>query len=366
MECSQQANLIFLLWALHRKEHITESFIQSILSRTDGTVTQEEWPFVREALLWTYSHYPTSRKPIRVGVGRTLRAFARFSHRSVPVGPLLQVLIPIIRGFQDPMTDVQKSLLIDVLLPLHSTNEWQQWDRQTALLAMYHQDLVTCLMLYLERKPALAVRCIEAVCSYFPPSREANTPKDMLLLYELATFFKYLQPRDFREVLPVLTRHMTRLLASQNAQPIQAVLQFWKDDHFVELAKGESLKLIPQLLPALLRGGELFWNLTVNRMTSLVLEKLEQSDPTTFLTTIEELWGPGRSVPMFEIRDAAAAEAAVKAAAEEEKKQSAAADRGNVPNVSSLEFCMAGWQPPKGGTQHSDPSGKKQPPLTAT
>jgi hypothetical protein len=344
---------------------VNESLIWALGSRLDGTNAQEEWPFLRDVLLWLYENFAARRPLLRSVVAKPLHSFGKFSHKGVPVAPLLQVLGPIIRGFKAPLTKANKALLFEILLPLHRPNEWLQWDRQMPLISMYHKELVSCIVLFLEQQPALIVRCIEAICSHFPNVREANTPKEVLLVSELGSILKYVDDANFRELLPLLLRHMMRLLGSQNAIPVQAVLQWWKDDHFVRLCKGASSVLVPQLLPSLLRGGELFWNPTVNRMTSLVLEKLEQNDPTGFAAAAEDVWGPGRQVPAYEVHDRIAAEEAAKPDKEDPEGPAAKALPGggaaNPQDVSSLKFGMGGWKPPTGGGSFGS-----KPPLTAT
>jgi hypothetical protein len=46
-----------------------------------------------------------------------------------------------------------------------------------------------------------------------------------------------------------------------------------------------------RLLPALYRGGALFWNLTVNKMTAAVLRTLQGMDAEGFASTAEEVAG---------------------------------------------------------------------------
>eukprot|EP00434_Breviolum_minutum_P024781 symbB.v1.2.021887.t1/scaffold1916.1/size96221/2 len=268
----------------------------SLSSRLDGSAQQAEWPFLRDILLWLYEKFPsrtwgltvvTRRADLRGIIGRPLKAAARFVHKSAPLAPLLQVLGPIIRGFQMPLGEVQKKLLVETLLPLHKPNEWLCWDRQTPMVSMYHKELVHCMLLILEKEPRLSCKSMEAVCNYLPQAHESNTPKEVLLIAELAEIMKVMQPEDLEgcmlgepgSILMAVSGHMVRLFTSQNAQTLQSVLQFWKDDRVSQLLSHFADQLIPNLMPMLLRDGELFWNPTVNKMTSLVLEKMEQADP---------------------------------------------------------------------------------------
>lgn len=215
---------------------------------------------------------------------------------------------------------------------------------------MYHKELVHCLLLFLEKDSSLAPICLEALCGYFPQLHESNTPKEVLLIHEIAEVLKFIDAASFEHVLPSLLRHMIRLIGSHNAQPIQSTLQFWKDDRVANLLGSASSKIIPALLPVLLRGGEPFWNPTVNRMTSLVLEKLEKSNPEVFIEVAEELWGPGKQRPAFEVPQ-------LPPPISEPRE-----DVGRAPlppqNLASLRFNAGDWKPGN--------SGGKQPPLTAT
>eukprot|EP00439_Symbiodinium_sp_Y106_P057473 s4184_g8.t1 len=227
-------------------------------------------------------HGPLSL-PGRPAAGRPLKAAGRFVHKSAPIAPLLQALGPIIRGFRQPLGEVQKKLFFDMLLPLHKPNEWLLWDRQTPMISMYHKELVHCMLLMLEREPKLAGKCVEAVCSHFPPSHESNTPKEVLLIHEIAEILKVLDPEDAQVCMPQLQRHILRLLTSQNGQTLQSVLQLWKDERVSKLLANFADSLIPGMLPLLVRDGEVFWNPTVNKMTCLVLEKLEAASPEPWL-----------------------------------------------------------------------------------
>lgn len=241
--------------------NVTEELVQTLMLRIDGTAPVEEWHTLGDILHWLYDRFSFTRASLRGLMGQTLRKFSRFSHKGVAVAPVLQVLGHIISGFKGiSLSRLHRSLLFELVLPLHGPNDWLSWDRQTPLIASYHKELVFCVMKFLDKQPSLVVRCLETIFTHFPQARDASTPKEVLLLHEIGKLFKYLDRAGFSEILPQLTRIMVRFVGSQNAQPIQSVLQWWKDEHFANLCKGSASLLIPQLLPALLRGGEPFWN----------------------------------------------------------------------------------------------------------
>lgn len=49
---------------------------------------------------------------------------------------------------------------------------------------------------------------------------------------------------------------------------------WYRNEAFISLITPHTATLIPLLLPSLYRRGEIFWNVTVNKMTAVVLKKL--------------------------------------------------------------------------------------------
>ncbi|CAK8990569.1 unnamed protein product [Durusdinium trenchii] len=187
----------------------------SLSGRLDGSAQQAEWPFLRDILLWLYEKFPTRRAQLRGVIGRQrerhgggkpLKSAGRFVHKSAPLAPLLQVLGPIIRGFQTPLGG-----------------------------GLACRDKLRLLVL--EKEPRLSGRSVEALCGYLPQSHESNTPKEVLVIHELAEIMKVMQPEDLKGCMQgsqervdnAHQRHMVRLFTSQNAQTLQSVLQLWKD-----------------------------------------------------------------------------------------------------------------------------------------
>lgn len=165
-----------------KEEVVIQVFLRAVAGRLDGTCPQEEWPFLRELLLWLYERFAQWRVSLRALIGQKLRTFALRPSRTAPVAPLLQVLRSIIAGFQLPLEQVHRRLLFDILVPLHKPSGWLQWDRQTPLIVAYHEDLVCCTQLVLAKDSSLAAASSIAICSYFPQASEANTPKEVMLL----------------------------------------------------------------------------------------------------------------------------------------------------------------------------------------
>lgn len=72
---------------------------------------------------------------------------------------------------------VHRSLLTDVLLPLHEPNQMAVWSLQQPLIESYHEALVGCLVPFLELQPDLAEAVFEAIAKAWPKGFNSNTPK---------------------------------------------------------------------------------------------------------------------------------------------------------------------------------------------
>ncbi len=77
-------------------------------------------------------------------------------------------------GFSE-ITTVHLGLLERLLLPLHSTNSFL--DEQTPLIELYHEPLVHCLVLYIQKLPSLLPEIVRALASEWPSGHFSNSPK---------------------------------------------------------------------------------------------------------------------------------------------------------------------------------------------
>lgn len=74
-------------------------------------------------------------------------------------------------------TQVHRSLLLDVILPLHEPNQMAMWSTQQPIIESYHQALVGCLIPLLERQADLVQQVFKAIVAAWPQGFESNTPK---------------------------------------------------------------------------------------------------------------------------------------------------------------------------------------------
>lgn len=81
------------------------------------------------------------------------------------------------RAVRSPPAQVHRSLLTDVLLPLHEPNQMATWSIQQPLIENYHEALVGCLIPFLELQPDLVEVVFKAIATAWPRGFNSNTPK---------------------------------------------------------------------------------------------------------------------------------------------------------------------------------------------
>ena len=256
--------------------HIVE---RSLPSRINAENAAFECRFIQESLLLIYRMFPYLRPAIRKEVGKFLRDYAVIPTRSSHLTPILNVLSSILSGISNPDPNVFR----EILLPLHRPNGWSFWDRQTPILAEYHKSLVQCCYVYIQHNEAFATELADYLLSHaFPPIHQANTPKELLLLFEINKFINFI---DLKKIKNKFFAKLLECLDSENAQIVQSCLTFWKSppSNFPSTIVPFLPEFMEPLVMILFRGsGEPHWNPTVNKMTLLVLKSLMTADESLF------------------------------------------------------------------------------------
>ncbi|CAM9298383.1 unnamed protein product, partial [Hapterophycus canaliculatus] len=270
-------------------DFVDDGFLQELCGRFQVGVASER-AFLRDTLHWAYASFPHKRRLLRERIGAVLGYFVRTPSRKFHVAELLEVLRLIIMGFSS-FTKVHRSLLTDVLLPLHEPNQMAVWSLQQPLIETYHEALVGCLVPFLELQPDLAEAVFTAIAEAWPKGFNSNTPKEVLLLHEVETLIKFASEESCGAVLGIIMPKILDCLQVENSRVVERALFLFKEEHFLEMLVMSKSTTFAPLLSALLRGGEPFWNPTVNKASPRVLESLEDKDSTAFAAACESVWG---------------------------------------------------------------------------
>ncbi|KAG7344303.1 sserine/threonine protein kinase with PASTA sensor domain [Nitzschia inconspicua] len=311
-----------------------------------------------------------------VGGGGTVGAGMKVENTSSSgIDMTLRVLHRILLGTSEELLKSHEHLLFHHLNPLHRPNSMVLWRDQTSLLDLYHEPLVQCMAVLLQKKPEWTGKAIAGLLEPDVWSKGGNTPKIVLLLHEIDTYIGCLpdpiQGNELGETFSVLLRTLGSCMASENSRLAQRALPFVKNQKFVSLLKGNFNTSLNILLPFLLRK-ELSWNPTVQKMTYNVLATLQSIDNDRFVevgdafladSSHQTLPSPHQNPPL-------------PTDGQEKKRAVQGSSPGGLmlPKDYTVKSAMGSWRPPPSRASLSMPpptnrprqSGDANPPLSVT
>jgi len=351
-------------------EAITSDLLRAVLSRFDAAL-ETEHTFLRELLHLLYQDFPSARPLLRALIARFLTTFINTGKKSMAVAPLLEVLGQIIKGFAAPLTDVHSRLLLALLLPLHHNDDMYEWRDQIPVIQLYHEPLVFCLTQYLERdRGAFALPIMKELLKSWPEGYRSNTPKEVLCLHEVAALLHFFSDEDFEYILPSLLPRLAHCLASDHSRCVEKALTLWKERVMVGFTTKFAPVMIRGLFSSVFRGGEMHWNVTVNKMRALVLQVLRDADSRVFAEVAGSVGGAGGARREDELREMENKEKGERKETPQVPPSSTHAYMPRAPRVAasmSFKYDAGGWNPPaRGAGGQQQQQQQQQPPLTIT
>jgi serine/threonine protein kinase len=269
----------------------------------------------------------------------------------------LRILHRILKGTSNTLHKSHEHLLQYHLIPLHRPSSMVLWRDQTSLLELYHEPLVQCIAILLQKKPEWIPMTISALLEPEVWNNGGNTPKLVLLLHEIDTYISVIpNPKENPSVLgdtwPILLRLVGSCMASDHSRLAERALAFIKTKNFLTLLLGRFEISLQILLPFLVKN-EPSWNPTVRKMTYYVLKTLQDFDDVKFMEVSERCF-PTETIangsnPMSPNTIGGSTRA-------EGTAHIPANDRDELPGPTdfSLKSAMGGWKPPSVKSTHMD------------
>jgi serine/threonine protein kinase len=199
----------------------------------------------------------------------------------------LRVLHRILQGTGGTLQKSHEYLLTHHLIPLHQPNSMVLWRDQTSLLELYHEPLVQCVAILLQKKPEWIPKAITALLEPEIWPVGGNTPKLVLLLHEIDTYIGLLPDSMNSSTMPQesfakLLHTLGSCMASDHSRLAERALSMIKNKKLQSLIQVHFEFSLSLLLPFLVRS-EPSWNPTVRKMTYTVLKTFQDFDDDRFL-----------------------------------------------------------------------------------
>jgi serine/threonine protein kinase len=317
----------------------------------------------------------------------------------------LHVLHRILLGVSNvvPLGPAHQHLLFHQLIPLHRVEGMVLWRDQMAVLELYHEPLVQCIAVLLQKQPVWIPNVLMALLQQdiFPAT--GNTPKQVLLLHEIDTYLglldndkveweKLIHSSNISTAssstssssaavasgtawIQSLLQVTSRCMASDHSRVSERALALFKNKQFELIVQYKLEAALAFLLPALVRT-EPSWNPTVRKMTYHVLTKVQAYDAEAFERVSNRIFSAGPNMPSA----VSAAPVTTAAAPATSSLITTRPDQAVPPSGLSLKAGMGSWRPPSSaahsrrgapGSMMPPPSirprsGQAQPPATVT
>ncbi|KAH8585168.1 serine threonine phosphatase 2A 59 kDa regulatory subunit B gamma isoform-like [Cryptosporidium sp. chipmunk genotype I] len=192
------------------------------------------------------------------------------------IAELLEIFVSIVNGFTIPLKEEHKIFLETALIPLHKAK----------YISSFHQQLIYCLIQYIEKDTKLSVPIIEGVLKYWPIT---NSSKQILFLNELEELLEITPTNYIEPILIPIFERLASCIQSPHFHVAERVLYLWNNDIIVNLINEYKYEIYPVLIKALsCNGKKLHWNPTVHGLSFVVNKVLSDTDPELFSQIIEQ------------------------------------------------------------------------------
>ncbi|OII72755.1 protein phosphatase 2A regulatory B subunit [Cryptosporidium andersoni] len=195
-------------------------------------------------------------------------------HRGI--AELLEIFVSIVNGFTIPLKEEHKIFLETALIPLHKAK----------CIASFHQQLIYCLVQYIEKDTKLSVPIIKGMLRYWPIT---NSSKQILFLNELEELLEITPTNYIEPILVPIFERLAFCIQSPHFHVAERVLYLWNNEVIVNLINTYKGEIYPVLVKALAsQNKKIHWNSTVHGLTFVVNKVLAETDPALFAQITEK------------------------------------------------------------------------------
>ncbi|MCO5601613.1 hypothetical protein L7F22_055736 [Adiantum nelumboides] len=250
------------------KRYVDHSFVLRLLEIFDSEDPRER-DYLKTILHRIYGKFMVLRPFIRKAISNLFYRFIFETEKSNGVGEMLEILGSIINGFALPLKEEHKLFLVRALIPLHKPK----------CLGMYQQQLIYCVIQFVEKDFKLADTVIRGLLKYWPLT---NSHKEVIMLNELEEVLEITQPAEFQRCMVPLFRQISRSLNSSHFQVAERALMLWNSDHIVGLIAQNRNVILPLIFSALEKNSMSHWNQVVHGLTQNVRKMFQELDTELF------------------------------------------------------------------------------------
>jgi serine/threonine-protein phosphatase 2A regulatory subunit B' len=250
------------------KSLVSPQFIQKYIELFDSEYPPER-EVLKNGLHLMYLKHVGIRKTVRKVLNELFYRVIHENYRFNGLSELLEIMASIISGFSVPIKEEHLMFFDHVILPLHKV--------QTAQL--FHQELMRCTMLFVEKDSKLGLRVIEYLEKVWP---KFNSSKEVKFMEEMMMVAFIVDSNILKDHIIDLFKLLSRMLASQHFKICDFALSCFEKSDMMALVKQYKSQIYPLIVPAAERASQEHWQATISSSLIGLLAMLEQLDPSLF------------------------------------------------------------------------------------
>lgn len=249
-------------------EHFSEGFITQLISLFNSEDPRER-DMLKTCVHRIYGRFMPKRDLIRQLIRKSLLMYTFQNETLKGVAEILEFLGCIINGFTVPLKLEHRSLLLDVLMPLH---------RGTGL-SVFHRQLTYCVVQFINKSSDLTEPVFKRFIRTWP---KTNASKQVLLLNEIESILRVIEAEDFPKIRPILFKLISRCIESTHFMVSERALNFFRHHDLLKVMDEDRRDVFPVLVPALLRNAHRHWSGSVHDHNDNAMEVLKGIDEDLF------------------------------------------------------------------------------------
>ena len=247
--------------------YIDNSFIKQFIWLFRSEDSRERY-FLKNILHRLYGKFVSLRPMLKTNIQNSLVEFVYENEENANgISELLEVFESIIDGYKVPLKAENITFLRENLIPLHKSKA----------LPNFYQQLVKCLLKFLQKDNTLIDIIIQGLLKYWPIS---NCNKEGIYLNELEEILE-IHNIDNKCAEQVFKR-LSKCISSLHFQVAEKALIIITNDKLINILNKTREKLYPILIENLVNTSERHWNNYIRNIARNTLNDFRAMDKLLF------------------------------------------------------------------------------------
>lgn len=238
-------------------QYIDPSFIHQFLMLFNASDSRERCS-LKMLLHKLYFRFSKQRPLIRQAIQHIFYTYLYETRYFCGITELLEIMMAIINGYNTPLKQEHIDFLVNILLPLHTSNYFH----------LFHGNLFYCVKQYLQKDPSLITVVIKSLLKLWPVS---CTVKEIFFINQIGNILETISEEQFVELMEPLFHKIGECITSNSFQVSECSMLLWKSDRFVQMITIHADKIFPIICPYLYKTGTNHWNPAIKNLAVSVI-----------------------------------------------------------------------------------------------